>query len=70
MEGFNLNVGSESEDHRHAEEEEIAGQDVTLLLTLPDGTVLEETFKGSVNVDWVCNVISGKTAFKFEQISL
>jgi hypothetical protein len=32
--------------------------------------VLEETFKAGVNVEWVCNVVSGKTPFKFDQIEL
>ena len=72
MAGFHLNVGQEGEgiDAAYAEEADIAGQDIVLFLELPNGQVLEEIFKGGVNVEWVANVISGKTEFKFEQIDL
>jgi hypothetical protein len=72
MAGFNLSIGREGEgiDEAQQEEEDIAGQDIVLLLELPDGTVLEETFKAGVNVEWVVNVVSGKTPFKFDQIGL
>ena len=72
MAGFHLNVGNEGEgiDSAYAEEADIAGQDIVLFLEMPNGQVLEESFKGGVNVEWVANVISGKTEFHFEQIDL
>ena len=72
MAGFHLNVGQEGEgiDAAYAEEADIAGQDIVLFLELPDGQVLEESFKSGVNIEWVANVISGKTEFHFEQIDL
>lgn len=69
MAGFHLNVEGEMNSNRQ-DEIDVAGQEIQLILELPDGTVLEEAFKAGVDVAWVANVVSGKIGVRFEAVEL
>ena len=68
---FNLHIEGREEEHRktaHEESDDIAGQDIHLIIQLPDGQTLEEDVKAGVNVEWVIYQACNRTELDFESI--
>lgn len=68
---FNLRIeGREEGPVKTAlqESEELAGETVHLIISLPDGNNIEDDVKVGVNVEWVIYRVANQTGMSFEQI--